>query len=173
VSERPVGAPEGTAAARSFAGPRTVGVLLLLVGIVVLLGTFQIGGATGFRPIGPRFVPTVVGIGLMLLAIAFLVRTTARPDLWLAERAAEEERATSWPTVGGVALALVAYAVGLAPLGYIIATALFIPIVARLLGSANLARDAVVGLAIGLAVWFGFTEFLGVRLPAGLLDPLL
>jgi putative tricarboxylic transport membrane protein len=172
-SERPATTPDGPAAARSLTGPRLVGAVLLLLGIAVLAGAVGIAQGTGFRPVGPGFVPIVIGAGLVVLSIAFLARTTLRPDIWLAERAAEEERATSWPTVGGLAVLLAVYAFALNPVGYIIATALLVPSVARLIGSRRILRDAVVGVAIALGVWFGFTEFLGVRLPAGLLGPIL
>ena len=51
-----------------------------------------------------------------------------------------------------------------------VATTLFLPAAARILGSRNLVRDVTVGLVLAVVVYFGFTEFLGVRLPAGVLD---
>ncbi|MDQ3937195.1 MAG: tripartite tricarboxylate transporter TctB family protein, partial [Chloroflexota bacterium] len=55
-------------------------------------------------------------------------------------------------------------------LGYIIATGLFVPAAARVLGSRQLLRDLIVGFAIATVVYVGFTRYLGVRLPAGPLD---
>jgi putative tricarboxylic transport membrane protein len=85
--------------------------------------------------------------------------------------------------MGLTAAALVAYALALdgfelgpvdvPGLGYIVATALFIPLTARTLGSRSPVRDVIAGVGIGIVVYFGFTEFLGVRLPAGILGPLL
>jgi hypothetical protein len=34
-------------------------------------------------------------------------------------------------------------------------------------------RNLAIGVALGVVVFFAFTELLGVRLPDGLLDPLL
>jgi hypothetical protein len=34
-------------------------------------------------------------------------------------------------------------------------------------------RNLVIGVALGVLVFFSFTELLGVRLPKGILDPLL
>ena len=57
---------------------------------------------------------------------------------------------------------MVAYALLLEPLGYILATALFFVPVARLLGSRSLVRDVVIGLVLGVGLFTAFTQFLGV-----------
>jgi putative tricarboxylic transport membrane protein len=72
--------------------------------------------------------------------------------------------------VGGV---LILYAVTLGPLGYPLATTAFLPVAARVLGSRSPVRDLIIGAVVGFVVWFSFTQLLGVRLPAGLLDPVL
>ncbi len=122
-------------------------------------------------------------IGLFVLGAIFALRTTVLPDTDLAAHAADEDGATHWPTVGLTAVALVGYALaldGLAVgpvdvpgLGYIVATGLFLPVTARILGSRSPIRDVIVGFGIGIVIYIGFTQFLGVRLPAGILGPLL
>lgn len=159
--------------ATSFLGPRLVGVALLLFGLGVFLLTLEIGRSRGYSPVGPSFVPTIVALGLIGLAAVFLLRTTAWPDTHLGEQAAAEARATHWGTVALIGAVLVAYAYLLAPLGYPLATSLLVPLSARVLGSRALLRDVLVGLVLGFVVWFGFTQALGVRLPSGLLDPVL
>jgi putative tricarboxylic transport membrane protein len=91
-----------------------------------------------------------------------------RPDVELAERAAREAEVTEWRTPVAVLAALIAYALLLQPLGYVVATALFFPPVARLLGSRSPLRDVLVGVALALLLFVAFTEFLGVDLPPGL-----
>jgi putative tricarboxylic transport membrane protein len=86
---------------------------------------------------------------------------------------AEEDRATHWPTPIMLGTALAGYAVLLGPLGYILATAAFLPLSARIIGSRKPRRDVLVGIALGLVVYFGFTQVLGVRLPPGVLEPIL
>jgi putative tricarboxylic transport membrane protein len=157
----------------SFTGPRLVGAGLLAVGLIVLIQTLEIAGARGYSPVGPTFVPTIVAIGLIALAAIFLLRTTVRPDVDLGRRAAGEERQTHWPTVGLIGGVLIVYAFALGPLGYPLATTAFLPAAARVLGSRSTLRDLVIGLALGFVVWFSFTQLLGVRLPAGPLDPVL
>jgi putative tricarboxylic transport membrane protein len=154
---------------RSFAGPRVFGAVLLAVGIAALIATFAIterGG--GISVSGPRFMPLVVSIGLICLALGFLARTTLAPDEELARTAAEEAAATHWPTPGLLAALFVAYVLLLEPLGFVVATVLFVPLAARVLGSHAPVRDALVGALIGVGMYVAFTEYLGVPLPAGL-----
>ena len=174
----PSGAPE-----TSLVGPRILAVVLLVLAAVLIVSALGISPGGGYSVIGPATIPLVVAIGLLVLGAIFAVRTTLRPDINLAKQAAEEEFACHWPTVGLVALALFGYALALdgfslgpidvASLGYIPATAIFLPLTARLLGSRAWLRDVAAGLGIAIVVYFGFTEFLGVRLPAGLLDLVL
>ena len=159
--------------AASLIGPRVVAGVLVALGVLIFYETLQVRSPQGFSPVGPRFVPLVVSVGLVALGLALLVRTTLRHDRALALRAGEQEAAAHWPTCGLIGAVLIVYAVALAPLGYPVATALFVPLAARVLGSTHPVRDIVTGTALALVIYFGFTEFLGVRLPAGILGPVL
>jgi putative tricarboxylic transport membrane protein len=159
-----------------FLGPRIFAVALLAFALFVLFGTFQISGREGLSPSGPRFFPLVVAVGLLVFGTLFLISTTLRQDRYLGEKAAAEGAATNWPTTGLVAAILVVYAFLLDPLGYIVATALLFPAAAHALGSRGrrkVLRNLAIGVVLGVVVFFSFTELLGVRLPDGLLDPLL
>ena len=153
---------------RSFAGPRLAGLVLLAASVAILLAVFAIPGRGGYSSSGPRFVPLIVAIGLILLTAAFLARTWVRPDVELAERSAEEDAATHWATPALLLVAMVAYALLMEPVGYILSTAAFFVPVARLLGSRSLVRDVVIGLVAGVGLYTAFTQYLGVSLPAGL-----
>jgi putative tricarboxylic transport membrane protein len=104
---------------------------------------------------------------LIGLAVGYLVRTVARPDVELARFAADEAAKTHWPTPALVMAALIGYVSLLMPLGYALATALFFTATARILGSRHLARDTVAGVVLGVVVSYAFTRWLGVRLPVG------
>ncbi len=153
---------------RSFTGPRIWGLLLLAAGIAVLVATTTIRSPEGYASSGPRFMPLIVALMLIVLSLVFLARTIVRPDIDLAERAAREDAETDWATPLGVVLALVVYVFLLEPVGYIAATTVFFPIVAYLLGSRSPLRDALIGIGLAVVVFVLFTEFLGVDLPAGL-----
>ncbi|MGH2429683.1 MAG: tripartite tricarboxylate transporter TctB family protein [Candidatus Limnocylindria bacterium] len=157
----------------STTGPRLVGVALLALGLVVLYGTFQIARGAGYSAVGPAAIPLAVAVILIGVAGLFILRTTVRPDADLLELAAAEESATHWPTVGLMVLTLVGYAFALGPLGYITATSLFLPIGARILGSRQPLRDLAIGIGLSVVIYFAFTEALGLRLPAGILEFIL
>jgi putative tricarboxylic transport membrane protein len=155
---------------RSLTGPRLFGVALLALGVAALVATFAISERGGGVSVsGPRFVPLIVSIVLIVLSIALLVRTTLWPDQELARTAAAEEAATHWPTPGLLLALLVAYVLLLEPLGYVLATVLFFPVGARGLGSTRPVRDVAVGALLGVGLYVAFTQFLGVPLPAGVI----
>lgn len=161
-------------ARRSWLGPRLTAIVVLGIGVVALSQALTIREGAGYSVVGPRFFPIIISLGLLLWGVAFLIRTTPlAPDADLAEQAAVEEAATHWATVLTIMAMLVIYVFALGPLGYPLATALFFPAVARIMGSRNSFRDLVIGILLGLIIYIAFTRFLGVRLPAGVLMGIL
>jgi putative tricarboxylic transport membrane protein len=152
----------------SWRGPRIAGLALLAVGVAALVATSQIPSAReGWAPAGPRFMPLVVSVSTIVLALTFLLRTVWRPDVQLARFAAAESAKTHWPTPLLIMVSLLGYVFALVPLGYALATAIFFTVVARVLGSRRLGRDAIAGVLIGIVLGYAFTRWLGVRLPVG------
>jgi putative tricarboxylic transport membrane protein len=155
-------------AAVSWRGPRAMGLALLAMGVAALAATTQINSARdGWSVSGPRFVPLVASVAVIVLALAFLLRTVWRPDLELARFAAAESRQTHWPTPGAIMASLLGYVALLTPFGYALATAVFVTVAARVLGSRRTGRDVVVGVLLGVVTSYAFTRWLGVRLPVG------
>jgi putative tricarboxylic transport membrane protein len=149
-------------------GPRLAGLALLTLGIVGLVATTAIPSARdGWAISGPRFLPLVASISLVALAVAHLARTVIRRDVDLARHAATEAATTHWPTPSLLMALLIGYLLLLTPFGYALATAVFVPLSARVLGSDRPGRDAIVGVALGVVVSYAFTRWLGVRLPVG------
>jgi putative tricarboxylic transport membrane protein len=151
-----------------WAGPRLVGLAVLGLGIASLIGTAAIPSSQlGWSVEGPRFVPGLAAVALIVLSAIYLVRTFWRPDVELARFAANESEQTTWETPGGLITALVAYALLLSALGYGLATTVFIWLVSWLLGSEEPRRDAIVAVVLGVGVSYAFSRWLGVRLPTG------
>jgi hypothetical protein len=161
------GAPTGPERL-SWTGPRLVGLVLLALGVLALIATFDIHSARdGWAIQGPRFTPLVASIALIVLSLAFLVRTVVRPDVELARYAAAEADSTHWPTPAALLGLLAGYALLLSALGYALATTIFVWLTAWLLGSEKPGRDAVVGLVLGVVAGYAFSRWLNVRLPSG------
>lgn len=165
--------PKPMYSARALFGLRLAALIVISLGGIILTQASQIGTGAGFIVVGPRVFPRVVGVGILILGFLFLLRTTVLLDNDLVAEVASEEGITDWSTTILCLLSLVVYASLLHPLGYTIATALFFPVVGRILGSTRLRRDIIVGVALGLVIYLAFTRALGVRLPAGLLTGIL
>jgi putative tricarboxylic transport membrane protein len=163
----------GNDASRGLREVRLAGAVVIGLGLLALVGASQVGTGAGYVAVSPSVMPAVVGLGLVALGVLLLLRATVRPDLNLARHVAVEAAQTDWRTTLLTLVALVAYALSLGILGYPLATTWFIPIVARILGSRRPGRDVMIGVVLGLVVYVAFTQFLGVRLPPGLLDPVL
>jgi putative tricarboxylic transport membrane protein len=158
---------------RATIGLGFFGLAVCALGGVALFESTGIRSSVGFSPFGPTVMVITVGVLLLVSGVLFLIRLGPRPDHDLIDRVIEEEASTHWPTTGLMAGLLLVYALVLGVLGYVIATGLMIPSGARILGSQRLVRDAVIGFALAIVVYVAFTVFLGVRLPAGVLDPVL
>ena len=167
-AERGSGAP-----ASSFIAPRIAALLLIGGGLFLLYNALQIGSVRGYSVVGPSIFPIVVSLGLTALGVGLALRTTRWPDLDLGQKVAAEEAATHWPTTGMLGALLVAYAFALGPVGYIVSTAILLPASARVLGSRALLRDVVIGVVVAIVIFIGFTRFLHIRLPTGILPPFL
>ena len=158
---------------RGLLEARLAGLAVIGLGLVALIGATQVGSGAGYVAVSPSVMPAVIGVGLVALGSLLVLRATVRPDLDLARHIAAEALDTDWRTTFLTLALLVVYALSLGTLGYVLATVLFIPAVARILGSVRIGRDLVVALVLAVVVYIAFTQFLGVRLPAGLLDPIL
>ena len=152
---------------------RLAALAVIGLGLLALYGATLVGSGAGYVAVSPSVMPVVLGAGLVVLGVLLFLRATVRPDLDLARHVAAEAAQTDWRTTALVLVALVAYSLTMGPLGYVLATTWFIPTVARILGSVRPARDVAIGVVLGLVVYVGFTQFLGVRLPGGLLEPIL
>jgi putative tricarboxylic transport membrane protein len=140
----------------------TAAIVLVVLSTTFLINVFGIRSPDGLDPAGPRFFPFVVCTAWVVLSLAYLVESLRRP-------AAEGDEKRSWREPGLVAVLLVVYAFLVVPLGYLIATALLFFAVARVLGSRNVVRDTIVSLALVIAVYLAFTQFLDISLPEGVL----
>lgn len=165
--------PKPAFSSRALLGLRLTALAVIGLGGIILTQATQIGRGAGYMVVRPNVFPVAVGIGLLILGGLFLLRTTFMPDGDLLAEVAAEEATTDWPSMIAALAALVVYAVLLHPLGYTLATALFFPVTARILGSRRVWRDIIIGLVFGLAIYLIFTRVLGVRLPAGLLAGIL
>lgn len=154
---------------------RLLSAAVLALGIAVSVIAARMPASGGYARIGPDAMPVIVGIGLVLIGIWLLAESftggwrNRAPD----DPAARGEHAFhgsgfAWVTGGLFAqMALIQNA------GFVIAAMVLFTCVARGFGSRRLARDAAIGLVLGLAIYLFFVKLLNVSLPGGWLQPLL
>ncbi|HZX37741.1 MAG TPA: tripartite tricarboxylate transporter TctB family protein [Streptomyces sp.] len=146
-----------------------VSVLLFVIGVFVLTDALTMDVDIAQRgPIGPRTVPVVVGIGLLLVAVLLAVdvlrggrgEAEGGEDIDLSEP-------SDWRTVLLLAGVFLAFAVLIGPVGFPIAGALLFWGAAFALGSRHLHRDPLIAAVLSLVTYFVFNNLLGVPLPGG------
>ncbi|WP_197059368.1 tripartite tricarboxylate transporter TctB family protein [Cryobacterium sp. MLB-32] len=152
-----------------------VAALLAVLAIVIGIDTANIREtAINAGVMGPRVVPTIVAVALGLCAIALTV------SVLRGGRADSEEGEdidltlpAHWPTVFGLAGVILAYALTIDFLGFVVASALLFYGSALLLGSKRHVVSLVIGALLAVGVFYGFVLGLGIPLPAGLLTGIL
>jgi len=163
---------------RSVAGARvelalSAGVLAL--GSFALVTALRLPSAGGYSGIGPNAIPVAVAGGLAALGIWLLIEALAGG--WRARTSDDPhergEHAFHAPAFAWVTAGLFAQMALIHTAGFLFAAAVLFACVARGFGSLRPVRDAVIGLALGLAVFLFFVKFLNVGLPAGWLAPVL
>jgi putative tricarboxylic transport membrane protein len=152
---------------------RGLGFVVLAAGLFLLREAIAAGGS-GLTIDGPRLWPLVVTVGWVALTVVYLLQQVVVPA-WISRHEADEIPSAhvrwNWRTPAGLTAALVGYAVVVehSGAGYVLATAAFFVVAARLLGSRRLARDLVVGVAVSIVIYLGFTRLLDIPLPQGVI----
>ena len=139
----------------------SAGVLALGIGAAAVTSTLPAEG--GYAGIGPNFFPALVSGGLIVLGCWLAVE--AFTGGW--RRREERTDRFSAPPFLWVTAALFAHMALIGVAGFVVAGTVLFTGVARGFGSTRLVRDAAIGLALALAIYFFFTALLNVNLPAG------
>lgn len=152
-------------------GRRPSGAAFIIAGGLAALGSLLIWQGIiipdkgGYAGIGSGFMPTLVGAGLMALALAHVYMGLTSPSL---PHQHQNNRAIAW-IVGGLALQLAL----LHPLGFGIASGLLFACTARAMGYTKLHISLPIGIALALAVYGVFDRLLKLNLPASGVEHLI
>jgi putative tricarboxylic transport membrane protein len=148
---------------------------LAVVGVLVIVDAARIQHiANSNDPIGPKPVPIVLGVLLLVVAVLYAV-DVARGGTGEAE-AGEDVDVTSavdWRTVLLLIAAFLVNLVLIEPLGWVISGGLLFWGSAFALGSRHHFRNLVIAAGLSLATFYAFAIGLGVNLPAGVLQGIL
>ncbi|MFD0311499.1 tripartite tricarboxylate transporter TctB family protein [Streptomyces sp. NPDC127119] len=144
-------------------------VLLLALGVLVLTDALTMDvDITQRGPVGPKTVPIVVGIGLLVIA-ALLAVDVLRGGHGEAEGGEDVDLSepADWRTVLLLAGVFLGSAVLIEPLGFPVAGALLFWGAAFALGSRRLDKDPLIAATLSLVTYAVFNNLLGVPLPGG------
>lgn len=161
-------APE-VSARRAQAG---VGAGVMLVGAALAVGALDISSAAGYGGVGPNFLPWLVAVALLACG-ALLLRQALRHGFEDMPEAEGVHRAW-WPGLLWVSAGLLSNAALISSVGFTLSCSLCYVLAAQGLrraegqtpGARTWLVDAVSGLLLSAPVYWLFTGFLGIQLPA-------
>ncbi len=142
------------------------GGFLAALGILTLIASFQIAGTAGER-LHPRTLPVILGWMILAGGMALFINGL---------RYHGEEKPIDWPSATGrrrvwiSILCIILYMALLDPLGFPLATMVFITLLTWYLGRYRVWAAALCGLASGLVVLFLFIDLLSLSFPLGPLE---
>ena len=146
-----------------------IGIGLLICAAAVFWQTATMPVSPMYSKVGPTVFPYMTAAGLVVLAVLLFIQ--AMRGGWQPED--EREVKADWKSVGFVAAGLIANVALIGPLGFSAASTILFVLVAHGFGSRQPIRNAITGLVLSLAAYFGFAKALGVNIGAGVIEKLL
>ncbi|HYI25304.1 MAG TPA: tripartite tricarboxylate transporter TctB family protein [Thermomicrobiales bacterium] len=149
-----------------------VAVGVVVLGLVILVETQDIRVPRALTVVGPRNVPVIVGVSLVLIGIWYavdvLMGQTAIPSGDSED--ADPTLPADWGVLAQLAVVMALYAILMEPAGFVLASAMLFVGTAFAMGSRHIPRDVIIGLVLAVATWLVFDRWLGIRLPPGVLE---
>src|SRR4051794_35096787 len=148
---------------------------LAVLGVLLLTDAARIGHATSSNdPVGPRPVPIILGVLLLVTAVAYAV-DVFRGGVGAAEEGEDVALppAPDWKPRALRAGFFIPTPLLIEPLGWVISGTILFAGSAFALGNRHHVRGLLVGLVLALATFYAFAIGLDVNLPAGVLQGIL
>lgn len=152
------------------------GLIWAFVGAFVLIYSASYGMVESLDPVGPGYLPRMLGLGIVLLGLGMALESYAKYRKALAERQAgqaEEAGGEEQSSPGGAmriiwsAISAIAYLALVEPLGFLISTPLFIAAIMLIYGDRNRKRLLWMSLGFTTILYATFAVGLKVLLPMG------
>ena len=145
------------------------GCILVLAGVYVWatqqIPTLEIGD-----PLGPKAFPYLLTVGLLISAVMLLLEMIkAKKSGSDSAEADEPADTTTYKIVAGVVVATGIYFVLFEPLGYAIATSLFLLVTTMYFNKGRPLMNVLTSVLYSFISYYAFTAWLGVNLPRGIL----
>ena len=144
---------------------------VVLLGAVVIWETRDIRVTPINARIGPRVIPYIVGSGLVVVGIWYLIAVLlghgSSPGAGEDGEDVDASAPTDWVTIGIIGFSLLAYLYLIERAGFIIASSVLFFGAAFGMGSRRVVRDVAIAIVLSIAVYLVFTRGLSLRLPEG------
>jgi putative tricarboxylic transport membrane protein len=157
---------------RAPGGQFAVSVGILVIGMLILAGSFYLPAGAGYAQVGPGVVPKFVGGGLIILAIA-LIRECLTGGFHGVDEEAEKHLPMDWVNFAWVSAGIIFYGLLVERIGFVFASTLLFVLVSRSFGSRRWGLNIGVGALLAAFVYAIFNYGLGLTLPAGILKLVL
>ncbi len=154
---------------------------IIFVGILILAGVYfwatsQIPTLEIGDPLGPKAFPRLLGLGLLIAAamlLAEMIKNAKEQKSAPAAKAPEASEAPEAPStykiVAGVVVVTAIYFILFEPLGYAVATSLFLLVMTAFFNKGKAKINVPTSILYSFVSYYAFTKWLGVNLPAGIL----
>lgn len=143
---------------------------LFLLGIIVFWDTYRVEQPAFNLTISPKVFPYAIAVILMSLS-AILIVKIIRGDIAVPEglEPGEEVKPSDFKTFGLVLASLLSFLLLVERAGFVIAASITFFGITVAFGNKSHGRAAIFGTLFIAIVYFSFTRFLNVPLPAGII----
>jgi len=145
-------------------GQIAISLFILVVSCYLYFEAMRLGEFRAYKEVGPDFWPKIVLFCLIVLSAALTLSNVIK---WRKSRDKVSEREAGWKRVFIVVLLAVAYVYFLKPLGFIVASPLFIIGMMLLIMPARKKVIPFTVLGIMVMIYIIFSKLLFVPLPKG------
>ena len=151
------------------------GLVMLALGLAVILLLIPLGvdepRRVRFAALSPSYYPRIIAICLSILGLVIALRAVLAPPADAPEEA--ENRPDAMQRIFAIFCLLLAMALVLTNLGFIVTTSLALMVAIWFAGERNYALIIGMGVIIPLMLHFFFLKVAGIPIPLGVLHPLL
>lgn len=142
-----------------------VSVILLLFAIMYLILSFQLP-SFAYTNVDADAIPKALGWLLVILAVGLYFSKDSETE---EQKSRRNISLKNYGMIGAVFALILVYIMLFETLGFITVTALFIYFTSWLLGYKKHLTNIIVSILFPLIIYYGFTEFLRISLPQGIL----
>jgi putative tricarboxylic transport membrane protein len=155
---------------RTLLASGALGALLLVAAVFALVQAASLRDVGSSLILGPAAFPLLIGLLLVVVGVALIVRSALR--LRSAEASAEQKVEEGslrgrLVRIGLLLVLLIVFALLLPYAGYVVSSALLFTGTALLLGSPHRWRTLAAGWALAAVVFLAFDRLIGLTLPTG------